>query len=963
MTLLRKMQCFLAITTVGALSACATPELTRAPSPTIEKTAELRLASDRRLPRAQKSKGRERMEYLHSRNEFGIVPDDGAQKAFEARERLLQATGEQAKAAGVNPTLWKNLGPGNVAGRTRMLVAHPTNPAILWAGTARGGVWKTTDAGENWAPLTDTLPVNTISTLVIDPRDANVLYAGTGDYSGRRGAGIFVTRDGGASWNRLAATNVTTDTAWRFVNRIALSPQVPNLMLVATNDGIYRSVDSGATFAKQLPLSGYRRSNGNGGDGAMDLKQDPNKPERFIAGLFDGSVLVSNDNGANWAKSAIITADAEPRRVEVAFSASQPNVVYASVDMNDGEVYRSNDAGNTWILQSNPKHLLKQGDYDNTIWVHPINTGMILLGGVRLYRSLDAGASFQLFERAQSSKGSNGFGSNTHHDHHAFVPAAQFGATNGKIYNANDGGVWVMDNVNVPSQSTQEGQWRNLNNSLVATQIYGHAADAGRGLLVAGTQDTGLVGYRFDKDGLNTWQEYALGGDYFAPFLDPTTNFGYATVYYLLVSRFQGGGAAEVNASERSICDGIPDAPNKNGRCTSSEDNQKANFDAPILLDPNDPLRLYGGGNSLWVTSDARAATVNWKSIKEPSAALAGENFISSIAVRPSNSDEVWVGHNNGELYRTNNARAATPTWTQVAGLPARLVEGVVFDRFDPKTVYALFSGFAAGNLQVSRDGGTTWAPAGVGKLPEASFGSLSQHPVRRDWMYLGTFAGLFTSIDGGLTWGASNDGPAAASILNQSWLANDTLILSTFGRGVFQAKIDSSAKKVTVYELYNAKINHYFRTTSFAEAVFLDSLAGDQRWVRTNDDFLAWEANQDDGSAQPVCRFYGSPTIGPNSHFYLVGRQNCIEFEAKESKIPAGAQRWNLESTEFSVNIPTAAGCPAAAPIPVYRIYNNGFARGDSHHRYTTQPSEVSRLTAAGWSSEGAVMCGMKVN
>ncbi len=924
-------------------------------------SAETRIAPERRLARTQKSRGREKMEYLHSRNEFGVVPDDGTEKAFAARERLLSTSGDRAKAAGVNATTWKNLGPGNVAGRTRMLVPHPTNPNILWAGTARGGVWKTTDGGESWSPLTDTLPVNAIATLVIDPRNANVLYAGTGEYSGRRGSGIYKTTDGGASWAKLDATNVATDTAWRFVNRIALSAQVPNLILVATNDGIYRSVDSGTSFVKQLPLSGYRRTNGNGGDGAMDLKQDPNKPERFIAGLFDGSVLVSNDNGATWAKSAIITIDADPRRVEVAFSPSQPNVVFASVDMNDGEVYRSNDSGSTWTLQSNPKHVVKQGDYDNAIWVHPTVPNLILLGGVRLYRSLDAGASFQLFERAQSAKGSNGFGSNTHHDHHAFVPAAQFGPANGRIYNVNDGGVWVLENVNVPNQISQEGQWRNLNNSLVATQIYAHATDSARNLLVAGTQDTGLVGYRFDKDGLNSWQEYALGGDYFSPYLDPTTNYGYATVYYLLVSRFQGGGAQEVNATERSICDGLTDAPNKNGRCSSAEENEKANFDAPILLDPNDPLRLYGGGNSLWVTTDARASNVNWKTIKPPSAALAGENYISALAVRPGNSDEMWVGHNNGELYRTNNARAATPTWELVPSLPARLVESVVFDRFDSKTIYALFGGFAAGNLQVSRDNGVTWAPAGLGKLPEASFGSLAQHPVKRDWMYLGTFAGLFTSIDGGLTWGTSNDGPAAASILSQSWLNNDTLVLSTYGRGVFQATIDTSAKKVTVYELYNAKINHYFRTTSLPEAVYLDSLPGGARWVRTNDDFVAWAPNQDDGSAQPVCRFYGSPTLGPNSHFYLVGRQNCIDFEKQESKIPAGAQRWNLESTEFSVNTPTAAGCPAAAPVPVYRVYNNGFARGDSHHRYTIQPSEVARLVTAGWSSEGVVMCGMK--
>ncbi len=919
-----------------------------------------RVGSDLRKPYAQKAKGRERMEYLHARNEFGIVPDDGAANAYAAREALVRAKGETAKLAGVGSTSWTNLGPGNVAGRTRMLVVHPTNANVLWAGTARGGVWKSSDAGENWKPLTDAIASNAIATLVIDPNNADTLYAGTGEYSGRRGAGIYVTRDGGDSWSQLPATNAVANNSFRFVNRIALSKQVSGLMLVATNDGIFRSTDSGVSFSKPLALTGYRKADGNGGDGAIDLKQDPNRPARFIAGLFDGSVVISEDNGASWERSPVITADLEPRRVEIAFSNGEANVLYASVDMNEGEIYRSADGGRSWALRATPKHLKKQGDYDNAIWVHPTQSNIILIGGVDLYRSTNGGGIFVGFDQAQSAKGSNGFGANAHSDHHAFVPAAQFGISNQKIYNVNDGGVWVMDDVTA-AQFKPEGQWRNINNGLVATQIYAHAADPARGVVIIGTQDTGLVGYRFNRDAFNTWQEYALGGDYFTPQLDPTSDYGYATVYNLLVQRFRGDAVDQVGPTRTRLCDGIPDAPNASGRCTSNADNEKANFDAGILLDPNNPLRLYAGGNSLWVTTNPRDANVIWKSAKSPSTAAGGDNYISSMAVRNGNGNEMWVGHNNGELYRTSNALAADPTWQQVTGLPARLVESVVFDRFDPKVVYVLFGGFAAGNLQVSRDGGTTWAALGAGRLPEASFASLSQHPLRRDWLYLGTFAGLFTSLDGGLTWSTTNDGPAAASILTQSWLNDSTLLVSTYGRGMWQASVDANARKVRVYELYNKSINHYFRTQNLEEATFLSTvLTGDARWDLTGDEFKAWAANQDDGSAQPVCRFYGDPKIGPNSHFYLVGRDNCVAFEAQESKIPKGTQRWNLESTEFSVNVPTPAGCPASAPVAIYRIYNNGFARGDSHHRYTTQPAEIARLTALGWTSEGVVMCGL---
>jgi murein DD-endopeptidase MepM/ murein hydrolase activator NlpD len=162
------------------------------------------------------------------------------------------------------------------------------------------------------------------------------------------------------------------------------------------------------------------------------------------------------------------------------------------------------------------------------------------------------------------------------------------------------------------------------------------------------------------------------------------------------------------------------------------------------------------------------------------------------------------------------------------------------------------------------------------------------------------------------------------------------------------------------VYDFYAASINHFFRVSNPGEAAAVASgAAGD--WKTTGDDLWMLSKGAAAAGAVDVCRFYGHPTIGPNSHFYTADAGECAALKTMQAQTPAGQPRWNYEEVAFSAYLPSNGLCPAVAPVPVYRLYNNGFARNDSNHRLTSKWSVVEALKAKGWSIEAGgnpVMC-----
>ena len=279
---------------------------------------------------------------------------------------------------------WRERGPANVPGRTRGLIVDPDDPqGLTWfAGSAAGGVWKTANGGINWEQLTPDLPNLATTVLAMAPSRHDIIYLGTGEGFGNldrvRGSGIFKSTDRGQTWSWLTAT-----TGFGDVNRMVVSPADANVVVTATNTGIYRTTDGGASWVKTSSRP-YMES----------LVATPGNFNVQYAGQNSVGILRSTDGGITWNLSGNglnLTG-----RAEIAVSPVNTSIVYVSAEGNGSgtgsDLYRSTDAGLTWKLvdvrfNTTPLGFLaSQGWYDNAIACDPFRQDVVYVGGVNLFR-------------------------------------------------------------------------------------------------------------------------------------------------------------------------------------------------------------------------------------------------------------------------------------------------------------------------------------------------------------------------------------------------------------------------------------------------------------------------------------------------------------------------------------------------------------------------------------------------
>lgn len=763
---------------------------------------------------------------------FAAKRHAGSMPRYSVAQGRFTSAAAKSAAREINVGTWQPLGPGNVGGRTRSLVIRPDDPNTMYAGSVGGGVWKTIDGGNTWNPLTDLLPSIGIGALAMDPQNPDTLYAGTGEWytnstrgDSIRGAGIFKTTDGGATWTQLPGTASPATTSFYFTNKIVVSPNDSNKIYAATYGGIWFSPDAGTTWTRVLSRTGTQY-------GCQDLviRTDQGTDYLYAAcAWYTGvapAIYRNVDAGGSGTWDKVFTTD-NMGRTALALAPSNQSMVYALVSSAEASgdyrlgllgVYRSASNGDqdTWetrvtnkdpsrlnaALLSNPREAfadictggkaayLNQGEYDLTIAVDPVNPDVVWAGGVDVFRSDDGGKNWGIagFWQASGPK-------LVHADVHALVFASGYdGVGNQTLFAATDGGLYRTDNALSPpatgdraacSPYPTQVAWTNINNGYAVTQFYHGAVYPGGGAYVGGSQDNG-TNLGSDATGPLAWTRVLSGdGGFFA--IDPNdpnlvygesqNSSGNAAISFV---RSTNGGRS-FSAAAKGI----------------TEPTANFAFITPFEMDPQNSKRLYIGGRTLWRTSDGAA---NWT---EASASIGNTSgVISAIAISPSDPARVVFGTSLGFIFRTTQDATATDkstAWTSVQPR-AGYLSSLAFDPADATILYATYSQFKSDSSQShiykSTDGGATWAGidgSGGSGLPDIPVYSIVPDPQNKSTLYVGSDIGLFVSLDGGATW-AADDNPFANAVTEKLVLdrsaGTSSLYAFTHGRGVWKTAL-----------------------------------------------------------------------------------------------------------------------------------------------------------------------------
>jgi hypothetical protein len=642
------------------------------------------------------------------------------------------------------------------SGRITAIAGDPTNANILYIAAAGGGVWKTINGGGTWAPLTDATPTAFMGALAVAPSNPQVVYAGTGEANlgpsklaiARDniyyGLGVLKSTDGGATWVMAGAAPFYR----RTISRIVVDPTNANVVYVAVgavaynglpgNTGIWKSVDGGATWVDTtLGISTTAAFS--------DLAIDPTNNLVLYAavgnpyGDLANGIYKSVDGGNTWGLLFNYphgSTDVRVGRITLAVAKTAPQIVYAAVEA-DGlggsalgsllAMGKSGDGGASWVqLVNTPNYMVGFGDYNTTLAVDPTNANIVYAAGQAgpdtLIRSLDGGNTW-----GDIDVGVNGQG--PHVDHHA----AAFDAL-GRFLDGNDGGIWRLDN---PSPGGL--QWTDLNGNLGTLQLTGIALHpTNPNIAYGGAQDNGT-----EEFNNNAVWGIVQGGDGGFVHVDPTIP---TTVYHTF---FYGG----PGFLERSDDGGAT----WTGMTSGIDTNDPAHFYPPYVLDPLNPSRLLLGTNRVYETLNRAEAwtplsapgVAGWttSAVIDSVAATTNLNVIYAAA-----GGHVFVTVNHGASWvQTDPVPNAPPTlrYGDILADPNNpSIAYVVASNFDDMT--------GGGHVWVTTNAGGTWINIS-GNIPEVPAWSIALDEVgfsgAKIALFVGTDNGVYVTTTLGAVW------------------------------------------------------------------------------------------------------------------------------------------------------------------------------------------------------------------
>ncbi len=710
---------------------------------------------------------------------YGKADPDAYPKALEQRRQMLRQTALK-KGGSVS---WEFAGPDNIGGRVVDIEYNPRDPQVVYAAAATGGVFKSRDGGQTWHPVFDDQAMLNIGDIAVDPLHPDTLYAGTGEANGGHnnfpGNGVYKSIDGGRTWVNTGLTESVS------IGRILVNPRHSQQVIVAAvgsyfepnpQRGIYISQDGGKSWNQSLFVSDST--------GAIDVVQDPEDTDFMVAAMWErvrrpvnksethlygktSGIYISGDGGAHWQRlgpeNGLPDAQQTPvGRIGLALhSAAGLRTLYAlyTDGSNISGFYRSTDSGLTWQETGAVSTLSGGGGgfswYFGQVRVHPLHPDTVFVLDVSFMRSEDGGKTWPVIYGYSGPQV-------LHVDHHALAFHPLYPDS---ILEGNDGGI---------NRSANGGNdWTKVAR-LPVTQFYEIGLDAQRPeRLYGGAQDNGTL--RTKDGGTGNW-ERIFGGDGFYVLVNPQNSSEiYCEYQFGALSKSTDDGAHFTNIT------------------TTDMENEPTNWSTPVVMDPQNPKRLYYGTNRIWRTSDGGST---WGAISSDLTRGLEDvrvNTVTAIAVAPSNPAVIYAGTADGQVWQTTNSGFK---WVRVSdSLPFRWVTRIAVDPTDEGVVYVTYSGLkwaeAQPHVYRSNDYGLTWQNISA-NLPDAPVNAIAIDPQRPETIFVGTDVGVFVSFDAGRSWQVAGSGLPAV-VVNDMKIHPLTheLVVGTHGRSMYKLDLD----------------------------------------------------------------------------------------------------------------------------------------------------------------------------
>ncbi len=706
----------------------------------------------------------------------------------------------------------RQIGPALMSGRISDLEGHPTNNRIIYAGTAGGGVWKSTNGGASFNSIFDDY-IQSIGVVTVDPHDPdNTIWVGTGETWTRNsvsiGDGVYKSKDGGNNWTKIPLEGSER------VSSIIVHPENKDVIYVgelgalwgdSKNRGVYKTTDGGQTWENIFYVDQKT--------GCADLVIDPTNPDILYASMWEfrrtawsfnsggtqSGLFKSTDGGKTWNKIHNGYPSGKLGRIAIAVAPSDSNILYSVIETEKAEnngLYRSDNAGASWKKLNGDFGLVVRPFYFSRIVVDPKNPDVLVKGGLFGSISRDGGKTFKDPGRM-----------------HADIHDILFDINDSdRMYFATDGGVY---------RSWDGANTLDMVDNLPVSQFYHLSIDNAEPYnIYGGLQDNGSwYGPSNSPGGIEARDWNSVGyGDGFRVLKHHTKP--------IIYSEMQGAENVwryDMTLNQNKTIQPLP---------VKGDPKLRFNWNAPISLSTHKPDRIYIGSQFVHMSEDmgdswtkiSKDLTTNDKNKQNQadSGGLSKDNSgaenhctIFTINESPIDQNVVWVGTDDGNVQVTKNGGKKWENVTKnITGLPANTwcyhIEASVHDA---GMAYAVFDGHTKNDKNAyaykTTDYGKTWTSI-ISEDVKGFTRSIQEDFINPDLLFLGTETGLYITINGGKSWSKfTNNMPATAVHHIEMHKGTNDIIMATHGRGIIILDDISPLRKLTP-EVLNKKL-HFF--------------------------------------------------------------------------------------------------------------------------------------------------------